>query len=69
MEQPKGKVLGEYPLLPDVLRKHQVTTLLDDKTLDDIEKSLQTRIRIVQSDGKSFIEVITDRPLIEIEDE
>jgi hypothetical protein len=46
-----------------------VTTLLDDKTLDDIEKSLQTRIRIVQSDGKSFIEVITDRPLIEIEDE
>ncbi len=52
--------LGEYLLLPDVLLRNGETVLLDDVTVEQIENSLQTRIRIVQSDGNSFIQSIID---------
>ncbi|HKL79446.1 MAG TPA: DUF512 domain-containing protein [Mobilitalea sp.] len=55
-----GQNLGEYLILPDVLLRNGETILLDDVTVDDIEKSLQTIIRIVQSNGTSFIETIID---------
>ena len=54
----KGKELGKALLLPDVLLRHRETILLDDITIEDIERTLQTRISIVQSDGKSFIDTI-----------
>ncbi|NLK73999.1 MAG: DUF512 domain-containing protein [Clostridiales bacterium] len=57
-KQLQGKPLGDKLLLPDVLLKNGETVLLDDVTLDDMEKSLQTRIHIVQSDGKLFIDSI-----------
>ncbi|MHB8129699.1 MAG: DUF512 domain-containing protein, partial [Mobilitalea sp.] len=53
-EQP----LGEYLLLPDVLLRNGETVLLDDITVSDMENALQTKIHIVQSDGKSFIDSI-----------
>jgi putative radical SAM enzyme (TIGR03279 family) len=56
--QLKGQPLGEYLMLPDVLLRNGETVLLDDLTVDDIENTLQTSIRIVQSDGKSFIDTI-----------
>ena len=58
--QLKGLPLGEYLLLPDVLLRNGETVLLDDVTVEQIENSLQTRIRIVQSDGNSFIQSIID---------
>lgn len=58
--QLKNKELGESLLLPDVLLRHGENILLDDVTVDDIERTLQTRIRIVQSDGKSFIDAILE---------
>lgn len=58
--QLKGLPLGEYLLLPDVLLRNGETVLLDDVTVEQIENSLQTRIRIVQSDGNSFIQTIID---------
>lgn len=58
IKQLEGKPLGNCLLLPDVLLRHGETILLDDRTVDEIEMSLQTRIRIVQSDGKSFIDTI-----------
>lgn len=58
MEQLQDKYLGDKLLLPDVLLRNGETVLLDDITLEDIEKSLQTRIHIVQSDGKLFIDAI-----------
>ena len=58
IEQLKGKNLGNTLLLPDVLLRHGENILLDDVTIEDIERTLQTRIRIVQSNGKSFIEAI-----------
>lgn len=60
MDQLKGKDLGEYLMLPDVLLRNGETTLLDDTTVEQIENALQTKIRIVQSDGKSFIDAILD---------
>ncbi len=59
IEQLKGKTLGECLLLPEVLLRNGETVLLDDMTVRDIENALQTKIRIVQSDGKSFIDAIT----------
>lgn len=58
IEQLKGKPLGDHLLLPEVLLRNGETVLLDDLTLEDIEKTLQTNIRIVQSGGKSFIDSI-----------
>ncbi|MGB4658017.1 MAG: DUF512 domain-containing protein, partial [Mobilitalea sp.] len=58
IEQLKSKNLGEYLLLPAVMLRNGETVLLDDLTSHDIENALQTKIRIVQSDGKSFIDSI-----------
>ena len=60
MEQLKGQNLGECLLLPEVLLRNGETVLLDDHTVEEIENTLQTRIRIVQSNGKSFIDTILD---------
>lgn len=56
IEQLKDKPLGEYLMLPEVLLRNGETVLLDDITVEDIEKALQTNIKIVQSDGTSFID-------------
>jgi putative radical SAM enzyme (TIGR03279 family) len=58
ISQLKGQELGNVLLLPDVLLRNGETILLDDITVDEIENALQTKIRIVQSDGKSFINSI-----------
>ncbi len=58
MKQLKDQVLGDALLIPDVMLRHGETVLLDDLTVADMEKTLQTPVRIVQSDGKSFIDSI-----------
>lgn len=58
--QLKGLPLGEELLLPDVLLRNGETVLLDDVTVDQIEKTLQTKVSIVQSDGNSFIQSLID---------
>jgi Protein of unknown function (DUF512)./PDZ domain (Also known as DHR or GLGF). len=58
IRQLKGKALGKALLLPDVILRHGENILLDDVTTDDIERALQTKTCIVQSDGKSFIDTI-----------
>jgi putative radical SAM enzyme (TIGR03279 family) len=58
LAQLKGQVLGEFLLLPDVLLRNGETILLDDITVSTMENALQTKIHIVQSDGKSFIDSI-----------
>lgn len=60
IEQLKGKTFGDRLILPDVMLRSGETVLLDDITVDEIEKALQTNIRIVQSDGKSFIDTIIE---------
>lgn len=56
--QLKEKHLGDCLILPEVLLRSGTDILLDDITVDDMENALQTKIRIVQSDGKSFIDRI-----------
>lgn len=58
ISQLKEKNLGETLLLPDVILRHGENILLDDLTTEDIERTLQTKICIVQSNGKSFIDTI-----------
>ena len=58
IEQLKDTDLGDYLMLPDTLLRHGEDILLDDIKVEEIEKALQTSIRIVKSDGKSFIEGI-----------
>ncbi len=58
--QLKGKELGDYLLLPDVLLRSGEDVLLDDITVEDIKNTLQTEIRIVQSDGKSLIDAVVN---------
>jgi putative radical SAM enzyme (TIGR03279 family) len=58
MEQLEGKNLGEYLILPDVLLRDGEEVLLDDFTVNDMKKALQSEIRIVQSDGKSLIDAV-----------
>ena len=58
IEQLKGRFLGDYLMLPNVLLRSGEEVLLDDITVNDIQNALQTPIRIVQSDGKSFVDTI-----------
>ncbi|MGB8455034.1 MAG: DUF512 domain-containing protein [Anaerocolumna sp.] len=60
MNQLKGKELGDYLILPDVLLRNGENVLLDDITVDDIKNTLQIDIRIVQSDGKSLINAVVN---------
>lgn len=58
IEQLQGKELGDALLLPDVLLRAGEQVLLDDLSVEDLEKALQISIRIVQSDGVSFVDTI-----------
>lgn len=60
IEQLKGKELGEYLLLPEVLLKSGEDVLLDDLHISDIEKALQTRVRIVKSEGEALVRAIIE---------
>ena len=61
IEQLKDKPLGEELLLPEELLRSGEDILLDDIKVSDLEKALQTRIRIVQSTGSSFLSAVTGR--------
>lgn len=58
VEQLKGKELGDALLIPDVMLRSDEDILLDDMTVSELEGALQTKVRIVQSDGKSLIDAI-----------
>lgn len=60
IEQLKGKELGEYLLLPEVLLKNGEDVLLDDLHISDIEKALQTRVRIVKSEGEALVRAMIE---------
>lgn len=58
--QLKEKKLGDFLLLPEVVLKSGEEVLLDDFTISDIEKALQTRIRIVKSEGEAFVRAVIE---------
>lgn len=60
IEQIKSEKLGEYLLIPNVMLRSGERVFLDDITVDDMEKTLQIPIRIVESDGMSLINCILE---------
>lgn len=60
IKQLKGQTLGEYLILPDTMLRSGEEVFLDDYTLDDLKKTLQIPIRIVESDGMSLVNAVVE---------
>lgn len=58
--QLKGKELGDVLLMSHVMLRSNEEVLLDNITVKDIENALQTRVRIVKSDGMSLVNAIIE---------
>ncbi len=58
--QLKGKPLGKYLLVPSVMLRAKELDFLDDYTVKQVETTLQTPVRIVKSDGMSFVKAIVE---------
>jgi putative radical SAM enzyme (TIGR03279 family) len=56
--QLKGSELGDVLLVPEVMLRSGEEVFLDDLTISDVEKALQTVIRIVKSDGEAFVKAV-----------
>lgn len=57
--QLQGKDLGDRLLLPVNMLRSNENVLLDDMTIDQVEDALQTKIVIVESDGRSLVRAVT----------
>lgn len=53
--QLKGQPLGDVLLLPDCMLRHQQDKFLDDYTVEDVEKALDIRVKIVGTEGDSLL--------------
>lgn len=56
----RGRKLGNRLILPESLLRNGTRTLLDDITLDDIERELGVSINIAFNSGKSLINALLD---------
>ncbi len=56
MDQLKGKDLGEELLLSSSMLRHDERVFLDDVTIEDIEKALDIKVRIVPNDGYELLD-------------
>lgn len=56
--QLKGREIGDELLIPVNMLRSGEHTLLDDLTVEDIERTLQTKIRIVESSGRDFVQAL-----------
>lgn len=59
--QLKGRLLGEELLLPCSMLRSGEQVFLDDVTVEALESALQTKIRIVKSDGSDFVRALLGR--------
>ncbi len=59
VKQLQGKDLGDNLLIPVNMLRSNEKVLLDDMTVSQIEETLQTKIVIVESDGRSLVRAIT----------
>ena len=60
IKQLKNKNLGDYLCLPQNLLRSGETTLLDDLTIEDIERELGVKIRITKESGEDFVKAILE---------
>ena len=61
IRQLKGKDLGSILLLPKVLLRSGETVLLDDVTVEDIERELGVPVCIIDNDGYEFTKTIISK--------
>ncbi|MBR1900157.1 MAG: DUF512 domain-containing protein, partial [Lachnospiraceae bacterium] len=57
--QLRGRDLGQALLLPCNMLRSGENVLLDDMTVEQIEETLQIKVIIVESDGRSLVEAVT----------
>ena len=62
-EQLLGKAIGEEIFIPSSMLRAGEDVFLDNMTLDELEKELQTKIIPIDNDGYEFIEKITGKEL------
>ena len=60
IEQMKDRKIRGNLILPENLLRSGEDVLLDDLTVSDIENALQTRVRIVKSEGYDFVESLVE---------
>ena len=58
--QLKEKELGDVLLVPEVMLRSGEEVFLDDLTVSDVEKALQTRVGIVKSDGEALVRAVIE---------
>ena len=58
IRQLKGKNLGSALLLPCSMLRSGEDVFLDDVTVGQLEEALQVRVRIVQPEGKDFVDAL-----------
>ena len=61
MEQLRGKPLGTELLLPVNMLRSGEQVFLDDVTVEELEKALQIKVRIVKSSGQDLVAAVTGR--------
>ena len=61
-QQLKGKDLGEKLLLPCNMLRSGENIFLDDVSVEELEKELETEIVIVDEDGADLVASILDSP-------
>ena len=55
INQLKGKELGDWLLIPDVMLRHEKDMFLDDVTVDELSKALGVKVKVVSCSGYDFI--------------
>ncbi len=58
IEQLKGKNLGDVLLISRCMLRDASTVLLDDVTVEDIERELNVKVLAVENDGYEFLEAL-----------
>ena len=61
LKQLQGKDLGEELLIPSVMLRYDGEMFLDGVTIEELQKQLHVRIKIVQVNGKDFLNAITGK--------
>lgn len=60
INQLKGKTLGETVLISKSMLRDSTDVLLDDITVEDIEKELGVKVKAVENDGYEFLEALLE---------
>lgn len=58
INQLKEKDLGSELILPNVMLRHEADVFLDDVTVDDIKRELQTNVTVIPNDGYELLNAI-----------